>query len=189
MMKSIIRKHIVTVVVVSIAFLGMAFSIWRFEHLMKDKQDRVISVKEQLASYNENKIIFAEESLALAKITERVDALDKYRIRASTTPELLSSLEDLALKNNVKFSITTADNNVKGKLIIGFSASGSRTAIDSFLDQLSHQTYQIKFTKISIFADTIQSPESLGTPEIKTPVPKIQEWQVLANIEILSFDI
>lgn len=193
MINSIYKKHLVLLVVTILILLISIFGLWQFENLMQIKIDRVISVKEQLASYEENKKIYSEEAVQISSISERVQALDQYRITTKTTPDLLSKLEDLAFKNGVDFSITSAEaqgaNKTGEKLLIGFSAKGNATNINNFIDQLSHQTYQLKFTKFSMYSNINQVVEKELDITSKQRPPKSTQWEVLSTIEITSFDI
>lgn len=166
-----------TLVIAITATLLTIGALWLLTRIVEQRTQRVISAKEQLASYDENKKIFAEESKLLAVIGERETVLEQYRIRPETTPELLSQLEDLARTNGVEFSIVavqTPGEGDKQKLLIDIAANGTRGALDAFLKSLSHQTYQVRFTKASLFANK-DTAATTGT------------WGVLASLEILSY--
>ncbi len=176
MMHTTLKHHTSTLIVTAILFIAGAIGFWRFTDLMDDKKTAVITAKEQLAAYEASKQIFTEESKALAQITERVSVLEQYRVTSATTPELLSSLEDLAGMHGVDFAITTVTTPGTGqsqKLLIDVSGKGSRESIDAFLKALLHQPYQLKFTKLSLFAD--EGSTVAG------------QWSVLASIQIMSF--
>lgn len=195
MTNSLIKKHIVLLVLSSILFIGAAGGVWYFVSRLQQKKNAVIAARQQLTAYEENKKIFSEESEALEAIGSRVAALEAYRITTATTPALLSSLEALATKNGVEFSITTVQTpkvqNADPKLLIDFSAKGSATHVDAFLQDLSHQSYQIKFTKLSLFVDgttntVVGADLSAPSTKTKTALPST-EWQVSASIQVISF--
>lgn len=177
MMHTILKRHTMVLTVALVVTLGTVGALVWFAHIVEKRTERVISAKEQLASYDENKKIFAEESKLLAAIGEREAILEQYRIRPETTPELLSQLEDLARATAVEFSIVavqTPGEGDKQKLLIDIAANGTRSALDAFLKALSHQTYQVRFTRASLFANK-DTAATVGT------------WGVLASLEIVSY--
>ncbi len=193
MINSIYKKHITLLILAIVILLASLFGLWKFENLMQTKIDRVITVKAQLASYEENKKIYSNESAIIKTLGERVSALDQYRITTKTTPELLSKLEELAIKNGVTFLITSAEalnsNKTGEKLTIGFTAKGSKEGINNFVDQLSHQTYQLKFTRFSLYSAVVPVPEKELDGTVKPVITKVPQWEVLSTIQITSFDI
>jgi hypothetical protein len=187
-----VKKHIIvlitTVILCGICFAGLSY----FANLMYVKKNKVLTIKEQLASYDQNKKIFSEESSALAAIGTRVSALESYFITSASTPQLLSGLEELGQKNNIDFTITSVQTPGAGaanqKLLIDFSAKGSAAQLDAFFTALSHQSYQIVFTKFSLFADGVsQNSQALAAPTSKIAPKGVPQWAALASIEVISF--
>lgn len=181
-MQSLFKRHILTLITAATIAIGVIVALWLFARVVERRTNRVISAKEQLASYEENKKIFAEESKLLAAIAERETSLEHYRITPESTPELLSSIESLAATHGVTFSITAVQTPGEGehqKLIVDFSAEGSRAALDTFIAALSHQTYQVKFDRVSLFAGQSTAPSEGAAGAFG--------WSVLASIQIVSY--
>lgn len=192
MMHTLIKKHIVFLSIALLACIICVGGMWRFATIMHAKKAKVITAKQALASYEENKKIFADESLALASIGDRATRLEQYRVTSDTTPELLSKLEDLAKQYKVDFAITTVQAvDDSKKLLIDFSSKGSTGSVDAFLAALSRQTYEVRFTKFSLFADNSTPPPVVPTQPGITPAAPVvipgSTWEVLASIEIVSF--
>ncbi len=193
MMHSILKRHIIILVVMATTALLAIASVWFLARMVEARTVRVISAKDQLASYEENKKIFTDESRLLALIRERETRLEAYRITPGFTPELLSALEDLAESYGVVFSIVSVQTPGEGatqKLLIDFSAEGSRTALDAFLVALSHQTYQLRFMRASLFIDrNIKPVVTDGTPTTPAPtkIPAAPKWSLLATVEVVSY--
>ncbi len=189
-MPALIKKHIVLLLISVLVLAACVLGMWRFETLMRLKKEKVLTAKQELATYDANKKIFAEESQALAVIGQRVAALETYRVTTDTTPELFSAIENLAQKNGVVFAITTVRTlgaQKKETLTIDFSATGTIAQVDMFLQQLSRQPYQIVFKKFSLYRTT--AGQSLLRPEgvVGPALPAVPLWEVLASIEVVSF--
>lgn len=171
-----IHGHILILVLTGILVVGAGYALIRFVEYLHITQQVVIASDDRVASYEQNKKIFADEFIAVGDLSTRVKKLESYIITTATTPALLSSLEDLARARHVEFSITSVQNLGKQKterLTIDFSASGDSSSISAFIEDLSHQTYQIKFNKFSLFGD--------GTSAGK--------WNALGTIQVMSFGI
>lgn len=185
MMNNIYKRHITILTSVVATFIIVVVGLWKFEVLMQNKKVRVIEVRQELKAYEENKKIFEKESVEIHDISTRVSDLEKYQIKSSNTPDLLSNLESLAQAHGVGFVITSVETLNKGseleKLIVSFSTDGTYTKITEFLKALSSQTYQTKIIDLSLYED-------------KTPVPEGQtavsdKWQAMVDIEIISYSL
>ncbi|HWC57571.1 MAG TPA: hypothetical protein VG621_01280 [Candidatus Paceibacterota bacterium] len=157
--------------------------------LVKSRMGKVLAADTQLASYQANKEIFAQEATSLAAIKQKVETLAGYEITSDTIPQLLSSMEALAQRDAIDFSITTVQtpgNGSKQQLLIDFSAKGTQKNLDAFLGDLTHQSYQIAFTKLSLFAE---SDTSFGTGAAgnTSTLPPPGGWDVLASIRVMSY--
>lgn len=187
-----VKQQIVLVLVALGVFL-VAFVAFAYAGKFVDtRKQRVLTAKRQLVSYEENKKIFAEESIALKGLADRVDALEAKRVTSATTPELLSALEALAREMGVQFAITTVQApdqlNKVSTLTITFSAQGSANALDMFMDALMHQEYAVRVTKLSLFADTTADATiTTGANKASTTKTKPLSWSMLAAIDIVSF--
>ena len=184
-MHALIKKHVVYLIIASLVLVASVLGLWRFGVSMHVRIEKVIVAKSALVSYEENKKIYAEESAALARIGARAARLETYRITTQTTPQLLSSLEDLARQYGLEFAITavqTPGTTGSQKLVVDFSAKSTAPAIDAFLVALSQQTYQVKFNTFSLFAEVPPAPDPT-----RPVVSRVPGWELLASIEILSF--
>lgn len=171
-----IHTHILILVLVLMATIASVYALVRFVSYIRTTQQSVIEADDRVASYEQNKKIFADEFVAVGELGNRIKKLEGYTITPATTPTLLSSLEDLARARRIDFRITSVQNPGKQKterLTIDFSASGDSAAITAFVDDLSHQTYLVKFNKFSLVSD--------GTPQ--------GAWNALGSIQIMSFGI
>lgn len=171
-----IHTHILILILITIGAIGSVYALARFVLYLRTTQAVVIAADERIASYEQNKKIFADEFVAVGELGNRIKKLEGYTITPATTPNLLSSLEDLARAHHIDFRITSVQNPGKQKterLTMDFSASGDSAALTAFVDDLSHQTYLMKFNKFSLVSD--------GTPT--------GTWNVVASIQIMSFGI
>lgn len=170
------KRHI-AVLILSIFMAGASvYGVWYFIQYLQHQESTVIAAHERIDSYSQNKKIFADEFAAMSNLTTRVATLESLNVTQSSIPSLLSSLEDMARARAIVFDITSAQNPEKQKpekLSIDFTASGDIDALTAFLNDLTHQTYQLKFTKLSVFADT--------------SVPG--KWSMIGSVQVLSFGI
>ena len=176
MKSTLLKRHILVLIVLLIAVVGSALAL-RYGIVYLKKQERaVVAAHERIASYEQNKKIFNDESAALAVLASRIDTLQSYTITPTTTPTFLSSLEVLAQEYDIDFTITSVQNPGKQKterLVVDFSASGDLESLEGFLEDLSHQTYQLKFIKLSLFADRTGA----------------DTWNTVGSVQVMSFGI
>lgn len=191
-MKSILHKQTTYLIIAVLFFCASVFGALWFLHNMQQKSARVVAVKEQVASYQENKKIFAEESKQLKSLSDHTKELEAKTITPATTPDLLSSLEKLAQSNYVDFAITSVQtpeaNTEAAKLIIDFSAKGALAALDGFLAALEHQQYQIRINHFSLHRDMTLVPD--GLPVVKgkgVQVPRSAKWELVVSMQIMSY--
>jgi Tfp pilus assembly protein PilO len=185
-------------------YIGLTFSIlfavataigfWKFSILMYTKQNRVREVKEQLAIYKGNKEIFEQETKQLKDLIDRASKLENYVVTPTTLPTFLSSIENLAKENKVDFNITSAQNGGKdansAKLEISFTARGSLKTIDEFLNKITHQPYQINFTKFYLVSDSAPVDANSPTDTKKTtPIIGTEMWTLTSTMDVISFSI
>ena len=196
-MDNIFKKHIfslVTMVFIAVAILvGIIF----FFSSMKVKVARVLDIKERISSYEKNKKEFTDEVIQLKTFEKRLTVLESQVINKATVPTLLSTFENLAQKSGTSFEITsvqTPNENNKSKLYVGFNIKGSYSNIQSFLDQVQHQPFQVNINSLSLFWDQAPQVEvdttllPTNNTNIKLPAPvKEKQWQADATIEVLSF--
>jgi len=171
-----LKRHILVLATLTVAMVASVYGLRTFVQYLKQEVRVVTATYDRIASYEQNKKIFADERAAIDDLTKRISALEEYTITPATTPVLLSSLEELAVVHGVDFSITSVQNPGKQKserLVIDFSSSGTQDAVNAFLEDILRQTYQLKFTKLSLFANP-------GTTN---------EWNVLGSIQVMSFGI
>lgn len=170
------KRHIVILVLGILIAGGSMYGVWYVVRTLQTEESEVVAAQQRIASYTQNKKIFTDEFTAMNALSARILRLESYTITPATIPTLLSSLEDMAHARAITFTITSAQNPGKQKpekLSIDFSASGDITALTAFLDDLSRQAYQVKFTKLSLFAD----PSKPGT------------WSMMGSVQIMSFGI
>lgn len=184
MTKRILRKHFLIFMALLIVLVGVELGLYRYFFGLEKSASEVMDFSQQLVSYEENKKIYDEESKSIDSIGAEVKNITDNLITPDNMPTFLSSLEDLAKKDNVNFAITTVQTPNVGassqKLLIDFSAKGSEKDLDSFLKNLTYQTYQVKFNKLSFV-----SGDSIDTTTSKTKVTS--SWEVLASIQVMSF--
>ncbi len=198
-MHAILRKHIITIIILILVGAASLTLIVLLFSSMNTKISRVLETKERLSSYQKNTKAYREESEQFALLEKRLGALEGQIINDQTVPATLSFLEDLAEKDGTDFEITSVQTpvqNEKKVLILDFTITGSYTAVRLFLDQIQHQVYQIKFSKLEMFSEgqAAQVPAVApivvpGKPPVVSPVtvPKERQWRAVATIEVLNF--
>lgn len=176
----------------TILLLAGIFVIWRN---INNKMTKVYEIKEKLASYQKNKKAFEDEAKEIKSLEQRLVLLESYKVSPETIPNLLSTLEALSTKHKISFEITSVQTpiqNDKPKLLVESIAKGSFSDIQSFYEEIQHQSFQVSFTKLFLFSEnsSLSAPESSGTLSIKggkaTPSKEIK-WQGVATIEVQSF--
>lgn len=185
MTKRILRKHFLIFTFLLIVLVGVELALYRYFSRLEKSSNEVMDFSQQLVSYEENKKIYDEESKSISSIQAEVKDIASNLITPANMPSFLSSLENLAKANNVEFVITTVQTPNVGttsqKFLIDFSAKGSEKNLDSFLKNLTYQTYQVKFNKLS-FASTSSTPD-----ETSGKAKPLSSWEVLASIQVMSF--
>lgn len=170
-----LKHHIVVLFCMIVLAAGTMTALHFFIRYLHQQEHALLVAHTRIASYDQNKKIFADESAALVALAERITRVEAYTVTPATTPALLSSLEALAQTHGVEFTINSVQTGKQKteRLVIDFSGSGNMKNLDVFLQDLSRQTYQVKFTKLSLFADRTVAGQ----------------WSVLASIQIMSFGI
>ncbi len=195
-MNTIFKKHIVSLIALIVIAGVVLFGIIFFFSSMNTKVARVLEIKERIASYQKNKKEFADEVVKLKSFEERMATLESKVITSSNVPTLLSTFEKLAENNVTSFEITSVQTPVvdeKKKLLIDFNIKGSYSQIQSLLDKMQHQAFQVNFLKLSLFSDQVGQialveEGTVSENKIKLPAtPRDKPWQATATIEILSF--
>lgn len=178
-MKKILRTHY-SIVLISLLFaVGCAAAaIFFFQSIQKEKH-RVIDARDRLASFEINKRTFIEEAKELEGIQHRITALEQNVMTEESIPRLLSSLEAMAEKYRIEFTITSVEQEGPNKtspnqlLHIDFSATGSFANIEQFVSSVQMQPYQVRFSNFSLYASDTAAADG-------------QSWQLLAGIDIVS---
>lgn len=195
-MDKLLKKQIAYLITLTIVGLVLLAGIFFFLRAMKSKMSKVVEIKEQIASYEKNKKVFSEESEKIKSLEFRLKNVESNIVTTETLPELLSSIESLADQNNIDFEITSVQTPVvddKSQLFIEFGSEGSYPNIQSFLNQIQHQAFQIKFSKLFLFSEQSENSNQItsGTLSIKktnkTTSSSGKKWQAIGTIEILSF--
>ncbi len=194
-MNTIFKKHVVGLIILIIVAIFILIGIIFFFSSMNQKVVRVLDVKERISSYEKNKKEFADEVAQLKTFENKLSALESYVVTSGSVPDLLSTFETLAQKQNLTFeiaSVQTPVENEKTKLLVEFNIrSGSFPQIQSFLNELQHQAFQVNFIKLSVNSDSTPTVPEVPTQDGATPkapiVSKERNWQAVATIEILSF--
>ncbi len=183
-MKSLLIKQYIITGTIIVLFGGSLFALIHFISVMEKKKTNVIQAREHLASFEQNKRIFAEEAKEFEVIRQRIDFLEKNIITNATVPTVLSSIETMAKEKQIDFVITTVDtvmqNEIPSHLHIDFSASGTFDAINAFITTLLSQSYEVRFSRFSMYVSEESSSE-------EAVVPSVAQWQLLAGIDIISF--
>lgn len=175
-MRNLLKKQITALIISGILLILIILIVLFFLHSMGQKVEKVTTVKQQIASYQDNKKVISEETDRINKLKDHINMLESYSITPTTTPELLSELENLANLNNIDFAITSVQTT-NAKLVIDFSAKGGLDAIDKFLYVLKHQYYQVQILSITMQKET----------SVKTPTLNSQQWGVSVSMQIMSY--
>lgn len=199
-MNTIFKKHIITTIVLIITTIVSLIMIVFLVLSMNTKISRVLETKERLSSYQKNNKAYKEEAEQFKLLEKRLEVLESKIVSDQTVSTFLSFLEDLAQKDGTDFEITSVQSPVqdeKKSLSIDFNIKGTYSDVRLFLDQIQHQPYQIKFSKLDIFSETptVQAPQVVQTPTPgtkpvavpTTPVLKERQWTAVATIEVVSF--
>ena len=178
-MQSLIRTHTFAALIAFLVLVVSAVALSLFAVSMGKREARVIEARDRLASFEQNKRIFAEEAKELEAIKEHIEQLEAKVVTEEKVPELLSSLEAMAKVQAVEFTITAVSSDAEvqktARLHIDVSATGTLPAIQSLVKEMLSQDYQIAFTRFSLY----QSEEGAGA--------KAGGWQLLAGVDIISF--
>ncbi len=196
-MDTLLRRHLVSLIITTLLTLGVLGGVLFLFSTMDTKLARVADIKERLASYQKNKKEFTEEATELKVLEARLRALESNIVTKATVPNLLSSLETLAGTSGASFEITSVDTPLQGEvttLVVDCTVRGSYKQVQTFLDVLQHQSYQMQFNKLFLFSEEseTQLPDTSGTltvgKKIKTAsIPKETQWRGVMTFTILSF--
>lgn len=180
-MKPFLRQHYIILIVTALTAIVVGIGFFFLFNLMRKREARVREVRQTLATYEQNKKIFAEEHKKIQDINARIAALETQRITEASIPTLLSSFEAMAQEHGVSVSITSVQTPLiegETQLYIDLASAGNFRGVSTFIDALLSQPYQIRFAKLSIYQDTGQSAAS----EVLDA-----QWQMLASLEVISF--
>jgi Tfp pilus assembly protein PilO len=192
-MKHLLRFHIVGTVVALVVLVVFAGGLIVFIRAIQQRETRVLEVRDRLASFEQNKKIFSEETKEFESIRERIIQLESNIITEASIPALLSSLEGIAKAQGVDFEITAVNTVVPVSdptrsdplLQINFSASGGFANLQSVVEQMQSQRYQVVFDEFSLFM--ISSGGGTQTRSATSGEGKGAQWQLLARMSVLSF--
>lgn len=192
-MKHLLRFHIVGTVVALVVLVVFAGGLIVFIRAIQQRETRVLEVRDRLASFEQNKKIFSEETKEFESIRERIIQLESNIITEASIPALLSSLESIAKAQGVDFEITAVNTVIPANdptrsdplLQINFSASGGFANLQSVVEQMQSQRYQVVFDEFSLFMTS--SGGSTQTRSATSGEGKVAQWQLLARMSILSF--
>lgn len=178
------KKQIITTIATALITIAIFAGLSYFYSQMSVREAKVKDAKTQLATYEQNKKVFAEENVELKDIEARAAKLEGYKITLEHVPQLLSSLEGLASQKNVSFEISTVDTPKEGEtdkpLAITFVAGGSYDGIESFLNTILGQSYQARIVGLRFV-------KNQATNAGQGNVVDHPAWEADATIEILSF--
>lgn len=177
-MKSLLQKQYIGVSIASVIMLGALVVLVVLFIVMKQRQARVHEVKETLATYEQNKKIFAKETATVDFLTTRIVSLESKKITEGSIPQLLSSIETIAEQKGVSITITSVQTpTIDGeeKLFLDIAIDGSFDASMMFTEALRSQEYQIKFSTFALH----QEKSSTESQDLS--------WNVLATFEVISF--
>lgn len=189
----ILKRHYYILTISTIILLVSFAGVFLFAKGMFEKYNKVRTINDELATYRVNKEVFKQETIQMKDLMERTKRLEGSLVTTTTLPSLLSSIEELAKKEGLDFTITSAQNPGDigaEKLIISFSANGQLKSVDSFLDKMARQLYQINFTKLYLFSENDASKMS-GSSSISKVINNKSNtmWEVIGTIEVISFAI
>ncbi len=185
-MESFVKKSIITTTILGIVLITTGAGLFYFSSAMIDRQKLVLDAKERLASYEQNKRAFAEESIKLKELVGQIDAYKKDAVSIGSVPQFLSSIESIAATYDIEFTITAAEtveneNNSK-ELFVDISAVGDFENIISFSNEILQKRYQLQFVNFSLFREE-QQKDIEGN--FVTPTKPL-EWSLLARIKIVT---
>jgi hypothetical protein len=184
-MDHLFRKHFIRFLIAIAFFMSACVGLWYISSTMHIKILRVVEVKQHLASYEQNKKTFIQETARFKAIASRVSDIEQHRITISNVPNLLSSIEAQAVQEGITLTITSVDAPKKPtdaqELSIDFLASGTSGQIESLVKKLQSQPYEVSFSKFSLYRDVAQNTTALPI------VPTGGQWQLLGRLKIVSF--
>jgi Tfp pilus assembly protein PilO len=195
-MNTILKKHIVTLVLSVVLPVALLIGGLLFIRQLTVKVSRIADIKERIASYQKNKKAFTDEVSKIQLLEKRVGLLESSVITAEEVPTLLSSLESLAKDSGVTFEITSVQNPVENdvpKLTIECSVIGSKTQILSFLDRLQHQSFAVGISKLFLFSEEGQQSSPVvagvlsGGKTKAVAISPEKQWHGIATVDIISF--
>ncbi len=185
-MESFVKKSIITAAILGVVFVATGAGLFYFSLAMIDRQKLVLDAKERLASYEQNKRAFAEESIKLKELVGRIDSYKQDAVSLASVPQFLSSLEAIAVTHNIEFTITAAETveneNDSKELFVDVSAVGGFEDIVSFSNEILQKRYQLQFVSFSLFREE-QQKDIEGNFVAPT---KPLEWNLLARIKIVT---
>ncbi|MFZ4500529.1 MAG: hypothetical protein ACOYMZ_03515 [Minisyncoccia bacterium] len=171
-MKQYLKKHYSILALTAIVCVLVCAGFFFLLSSMKEKEVRVYEVKQMLATYRQNKKIFAQENEKMRELSMRMAALETKHITEATVPTLLSSFESMAERRGVSLSIASIQTPlIEGEkvLYVEVSASGGFAELTSLVEDMLSQAYQLRFVKLSLYEDTSG------------------QWQMFASLEVVSF--
>lgn len=141
---------------------------------LKTREQRVLSARDQLASFEQHKRIFEEEAKQLSVLKTKIESFEQYLLSEAMVPELLSSFEQMAQARSVQFVIsavqyTPATQTRDPLLSIDITATGTIAAIEAFIQDILSQSYQAHFSRFTL--------SSVGEGQ----------WQFSGGVTITSF--
>jgi Tfp pilus assembly protein PilO len=195
-MDTILKKHIGSLSIVIIISLALVVGGVVLLQSLNGKLSKIADIKERVASYQKNKKAFTDEVVKIQSLEKRVSDLEASVVTSETVPALLSSLESLAKDAGVSFEITSVQNPTENdtvKLVVESSLVGSQSKNLAFLEELQHQPFQVRITKLFLFSEEGQSSTSVSSGVLSggkskaTPVSLEKQWRAIVTIEIVSF--
>ena len=73
------------------------------------------------------------------------------------------------------------------QIVIDFFAKGSVGAIDTFLETLEHQTYQVQMVRLSLNRNLTTIPEDPNIKDQKIRSDPTVTWELIASMQIMSY--
>lgn len=171
-MKALLKKQYIALTLTAIVCALLCAGFFYLLSSMKEKEVRVHEVKQTLATYRQNKKIFAQENVKIEELAARMAVLETKHITEATVPTLLASFESMAESRGVTLSITSIQTPlIEGEkvLYVEISAAGGFAELTSLVEGMLSQAYQIRFVKLSLYQDPAAG------------------WQMLASLEVVSF--
>lgn len=174
------HTHYRRALLTTIMFFCIAAVVWGIFAVVLHRLRRdavfVADAQARLAHYANNRSAWNQAKTQFIADTAAVAGFEKVVVTQDTVPDFLSTLERLATAAHISFAITSVGTDTKtAALTIAYSATGTYSALDTFLRDTQSLPQQIAFATVSLAEDG-------GSGATKSA-----GWRLDATIRVLSY--